>query len=86
MPTAKLNSFMQDFMRRWPPPWKDGQKCYPKYITQLKVCPRYAAFLPVKDMICSHFAVKTRTRFEAKYSLEITLSVWKVMLAKRKEM
>ena len=39
VPTAKLNSFMQDFMRRWPPPWKDGQKCYPKYITQLKVRP-----------------------------------------------
>jgi len=35
IPTGKLNDWMRAFMLHWPPPWKDGQKCYPKYITQV---------------------------------------------------
>merc|ERR1711957_1048404 len=39
LPTSKLNSWLQAWMIRWPPPWRNGQKCSVKYITQTRSRP-----------------------------------------------
>ncbi|CAK9070441.1 GTPase Der (GTP-binding protein EngA) [Durusdinium trenchii] len=39
LPTSRLNSWLQAWMLRWPPPWKDGQKCNVKYMTQTRARP-----------------------------------------------
>lgn len=35
----KLNGWLESFVQHYPPPWKDGQKQYPKFITQSRVRP-----------------------------------------------
>jgi GTP-binding protein len=37
--SSKLNDWLEAFVARNPPPWKDGQKQYPKFITQTRVRP-----------------------------------------------
>lgn len=39
LPTWKVNNWLQAFMLRWPPPWRRGQKCTVKYMTQTKARP-----------------------------------------------
>jgi predicted GTPase len=39
IPTSRLNSWLEAFVAHNPPPWKDGQKQYPKFITQTKSRP-----------------------------------------------
>lgn len=39
LPTSKLNSWLQAWMIRWPPPWKRGAKCQVKYMTQTRSRP-----------------------------------------------
>merc|ERR1719215_1007300 len=39
LPTSKLNSWLQAWMIRWPPPWKHGAKCQVKYMTQVNARP-----------------------------------------------
>ncbi|CEM18734.1 unnamed protein product [Vitrella brassicaformis CCMP3155] len=39
VPTSRLNTFLREFMLRWPPPWRFGSKCNVKYITQVKPRP-----------------------------------------------
>jgi len=39
LPTSKLNDWLQAYMIRWPPPWRHGQKCNVKYITQTRTRP-----------------------------------------------
>jgi len=39
LPTGKLNDWLQAWMIRWPPPWRDGQKKAVKYMTQVKSRP-----------------------------------------------
>lgn len=39
LPTSKVNDWLQAFMLRWPPPWRKGQKCSVKYMTQTKSRP-----------------------------------------------
>ena len=34
IPASKLNAWLEAFVQHYPPPWKDGQKQYPKFITQ----------------------------------------------------
>lgn len=36
---SRLNDWLQAFVAHNPPPWKDGQKQYPKYITQTRTRP-----------------------------------------------
>lgn len=37
--SSRLNSWLEAFVAHNPPPWKDGQKQYPKFITQTRVRP-----------------------------------------------
>ena len=37
--SSRLNDWLEAFVARNPPPWKDGQKQYPKFITQTRVRP-----------------------------------------------
>ena len=37
--SSKLNAWLEAFVARNPPPWKDGQKQMPKFITQTRVRP-----------------------------------------------
>ena len=37
--SSKLNSWLEAFVAHHPPPWKDGQKQYPKFITQTRTRP-----------------------------------------------
>jgi GTP-binding protein len=37
--SSKLNSWLEAFVAHNPPPWKDGQKQYPKFITQTRTRP-----------------------------------------------
>eukprot|EP00933_Yihiella_yeosuensis_P006243 TRINITY_DN110943_c0_g1_i1.p1 TRINITY_DN110943_c0_g1~~TRINITY_DN110943_c0_g1_i1.p1 ORF type:complete len:728 (-),score=136.50 TRINITY_DN110943_c0_g1_i1:151-2334(-) len=39
LPTSRLNTWLQAWMLRWPPPWRNGQKCSVKYITQTRARP-----------------------------------------------
>lgn len=39
LPTSRLNTWLQAWMLRWPPPWRNGQKCSVKYITQTRSRP-----------------------------------------------
>ena len=39
LPTSRLNSWLQAWMLRWPPPWRNGQKCNVKYVTQTRARP-----------------------------------------------
>ncbi|CAE7859540.1 der [Symbiodinium necroappetens] len=39
LPTSRLNSWLQAWMLRWPPPWRNGQKCSIKYMTQTRARP-----------------------------------------------
>lgn len=39
LPTSKLNSWLTAWMIRWPPPWRHGQKCQVKYMTQTRARP-----------------------------------------------
>jgi len=39
LPTGKLNDWLQSWMTRYPAPWKDGQKCSVKYMTQTRTRP-----------------------------------------------
>jgi len=39
IPTMKLNGWLQAWMIRWPPPWRNGQKCNVKYMTQTRARP-----------------------------------------------
>lgn len=36
---SKLNAWLEAFVAHHPPPWKDGQKQYPKFITQTRTRP-----------------------------------------------
>jgi GTP-binding protein len=36
---SRLNDWLEAFVARNPPPWKDGQKQYPKFITQTRIRP-----------------------------------------------
>ncbi|KAF4656839.1 hypothetical protein FOZ61_006641 [Perkinsus olseni] len=37
--TADINDWMRKFQEHYPPPWKDGVKFYPKYVTQVRSRP-----------------------------------------------
>lgn len=39
IPTSRLNAWLEAFVAHNPPPWKDGQKQYPKFITQTMARP-----------------------------------------------
>lgn len=39
LPTSRLNTWLQAWMLRWPPPWQNGQKCNVKYVTQTRTRP-----------------------------------------------
>eukprot|EP00397_Hematodinium_sp_SG-2012_P007614 GEMP01007662.1.p1 GENE.GEMP01007662.1~~GEMP01007662.1.p1 ORF type:complete len:706 (-),score=212.80 GEMP01007662.1:1328-3445(-) len=39
IPTSKLNNWMRAWIQHWPPPWKNGQKCQVKYMSQVKSRP-----------------------------------------------
>mmetsp|Transcript_4396 Transcript_4396/g.10417 ORF Transcript_4396/g.10417 Transcript_4396/m.10417 type:complete len:512 (+) Transcript_4396:790-2325(+) len=39
LPTSKLNNWLQAWMLRWPPPWRNGMKCTVKYMTQTRSRP-----------------------------------------------
>lgn len=39
IPTSELNSWLRAFISRFPPPWKDGQRCNVKYMTQVSARP-----------------------------------------------
>lgn len=39
LPTMKVNQWLQAWMIRWPPPWRHGQKCNVKYMTQTRSRP-----------------------------------------------
>ncbi|KAF4654800.1 hypothetical protein FOL47_009775, partial [Perkinsus chesapeaki] len=37
--TSEINEWMRKFQEHYPPPWKDGVKFYPKYVTQVRSRP-----------------------------------------------
>jgi len=39
IPTGKLNDWLRAWIQHWPPPWKNGQKCQVKYMTQVQTRP-----------------------------------------------
>ncbi|CDJ38984.1 small GTP-binding protein, putative [Eimeria tenella] len=39
VPTGTINAWLQQYMSRWPPPWRLGSQCQVKYITQAQTKP-----------------------------------------------
>ncbi|CBZ52402.1 putative small GTP-binding protein [Neospora caninum Liverpool] len=70
IPTSKLNSWLREFVLRWPPPWRLGSKCQVKYVTQVKARPpTFVAWSNVYNTFPVHYLRQLTNTMREEFSL-----------------
>ncbi|PFH34583.1 ribosome biogenesis GTPase Der protein [Besnoitia besnoiti] len=70
IPTSKLNSWLREFILRWPPPWRLGSKCQVKYMTQVKSRPpTFVAWSNVYNTFPVHYLRQLTNTMREEFSL-----------------
>nr|PIL99675.1 ribosome biogenesis GTPase Der protein [Toxoplasma gondii COUG] len=70
IPTSKLNSWLREFVLRWPPPWRLGSKCQVKYMTQVKARPpTFVAWSNVYNTFPVHYLRQLTNTMREEFSL-----------------